>query len=349
MSLHYSENFAQATHIGREAFSLAEDLNIPENPVTYAVLYEYFSGRNPGLSKAVDLLRGKAEYLTAERIQVLYETYISPSEQQVMKDLRQVVGDLFKSTQDSLAQVHEGTKRYQNGLDNGARLLGEATDQHEWLMIARRLIRETREMQTNAQQLNQELSQAYNELDELRQECQQVRRESMRDPLTGIKNRRAFDLEIKEYCAQGHSNNKPLSLLMVDIDHFKNINDTFGHVTGDAVLKWVASMIGETVRGGDILARYGGEEFAVLLPDTMLDGADHVATNICRRVSSQKLKNSDQRQSIGRVTVSLGLARYRPGETVEQFIGRADEALYLAKSSGRNRVCRYTVKMEVAS
>ena len=203
-------------------------------------------------------------------------------------------------------------------------------------------------MQSVTQSLNQELEKAYGELEQLRAEYQQVRSESMQDPLTGIKNRRAFDIAIKEQCDFARKGHKPLSLLMVDIDHFKKINDTFGHVVGDSVLKWVTAMINETIRGSDILARYGGEEFAILLPETMLDGAEHVGGNICRRVSSQKLKHSELGQSIGNVTVSLGLARYRPGESIEEFIGRADEALYMAKNSGRNRVCRYSMKMDVA-
>lgn len=349
MSPEYNESFELSTQLGRQALPLVEELKIPATPISYAVFYEYFSGHNPGLNKAVDLLRKNADVLTAERVQLLYETYINPSINQVIKDLREVAGDLFKTTQGNIARAHEESKQYQSDLDMGARQLEEAKDRKEWQLITQRLIEETRQMQNNSKRLTQELSNVYSELDELRQECHQVRQESMSDPLTGLKNRRAFDTEIEKYCARVRKDKSPLSLLMVDIDHFKQINDTYGHVTGDRVLRWVATMIKETVRDADVVARYGGEEFAILLPDTMLDGAEHIGENICRRVNSQTLKNSDQGQKIGKITVSLGLARYRTSESVEQFICRADEALYLAKSNGRNQLCRYNLKMDVAS
>lgn len=348
MTLQYFESYEKATHIAREALPLAKTLELPANPVTYAVLYEYVTQHNPSLNQAFDLIRQQPGGITEARVQALYETYIAQSDKQVMKELRKAVDDLFKTTQGSLIRAHEESKQYQSGLDVGARQLQQSTDQHEWLMIAQRLIEETRQMQSTTETLNQALEMAYSELEQLRNEYQQARNESMCDPLTGVKNRRAFDVAIKEQCEAARKNHQPLSLLMVDIDHFKKINDSFGHVIGDGVLKWVANMINETVRGSDILARYGGEEFAILLPDTVLDGAEHVGGNICRRVSSQRLKHSEMGQSIGRVTVSLGLARYRPGESIEEFIGRADEALYMAKNSGRNRLCKYSMKMDVA-
>jgi diguanylate cyclase len=266
-----------------------------------------------------------------------------------VKEIRQILEELFKSTQGKIARVHAETQEYQSGLDSSTRQLEASQSQEEWLKIANRLLDETRQMHSNTERLTQELSKVYGELDHLRSQYHRARHESMCDPLTGVKNRRAFDMEIFNLCEQARKDKQPLSLLMVDIDHFKKINDTFGHITGDSVLRWVASMIGDSIRGRDILARYGGEEFAILLPETMLDGAESVGKNVCQRISSQKLKHSEQGQSIGKITVSVGLARFRANESVEQFIDRADEALYQAKRNGRNRLQRYDLKMDVAS
>jgi diguanylate cyclase len=127
-------------------------------------------------------------------------------------------------------------------------------------------------------------------------------------------------------------------LLILDIDHFKKFNDTYGHQTGDEVLKLLASTMTKTVKGDDIPARYGGEEFAVILPETDLKGAVHVAEHIRQRISSKKLVNRATNQNLGRITVSIGAASFEFGEPLTDFMKRADQALYKAKGNGRDQV-----------
>jgi diguanylate cyclase len=166
----------------------------------------------------------------------------------------------------------------------------------------------------------------------------------MVDPLTGIQNRRAFDESLTEILEHAQANNEPVCLLMVDIDHFKAVNDSHGHVVGDAVLKQVASAINDTVRGGDVLARYGGEEFVVLLPSTTMEGAERVADNICNKVRNKHMDRNSVGKDIGKVTVSVGVALFHAQESNEELLVRADTALYRAKESGRNRVCTHAVE-----
>jgi diguanylate cyclase len=125
---------------------------------------------------------------------------------------------------------------------------------------------------------------------------------------------------------------------MTDIDHFKNFNDTWGHLTGDQVLRLVAMSLKQNVKGQDIAARYGGEEFAVILPNTVLRSALTVADHIRRAVMSKELMKRSTGQNLGRVTISLGCATARKGDTVQSLIARADACLYAAKRNGRNRV-----------
>jgi diguanylate cyclase len=133
------------------------------------------------------------------------------------------------------------------------------------------------------------------------------------------------------------SGDKDLSLLLIDIDNFKRINDEFGHLIGDETLTFVAKKIKKMVKGGDFLARFGGEEFAVILPRTHLAGAEAVAENIRSFFPKTSLRAVEAAKNLGVIMVSVGVACYRPGESSKEFIHRSDQALYLAKNAGKNR------------
>jgi diguanylate cyclase len=127
-------------------------------------------------------------------------------------------------------------------------------------------------------------------------------------------------------------------LLLIDIDHFKTFNDKFGHIVGDEVLRFVTKKIKDMIKEGDFLARFGGEEFAVILPRTSLSDAETVAESNRLFFTEAKLKSTTSSKSLGGITISIGVASYRPGESLEDFLDRSDKALYLAKDTGRNRV-----------
>jgi len=127
-------------------------------------------------------------------------------------------------------------------------------------------------------------------------------------------------------------------LLMIDIDLFKNFNDRFGHVIGDKVLRFVASLIQKNIKGNDTAYRYGGEEFSVLLPETDYKGAMAVAEVIRSKLAAQKLSDSMEKVQLGTITASIGVASYRDKEDAESFIHRSDTYMYQAKRNGRNRV-----------
>jgi diguanylate cyclase len=135
----------------------------------------------------------------------------------------------------------------------------------------------------------------------------------------------------------------PLSILMIDIDHFKKFNDSFGHQVGDQVLAVVANVLQENVREGDLAARYGGEELMAVLPGASLDQCVDVAERIRRRVSDARLTRRATGEEITSVTVSIGVAQFRLGEPAEALVERCDRALYRAKRSGRNCTVPETV------
>jgi diguanylate cyclase len=166
--------------------------------------------------------------------------------------------------------------------------------------------------------------------------------ESLTDPLTTLANRKSFDEELVRAIHDVRTKNEQLSLVMMDVDHFKRFNDTYGHLTGDQVLRLVAMSVKQNVKGQDIAARYGGEEFVVVLPQTVLRSAITVADHIRRAGMTKELMKRSTGENLGRVTISLGVAGLRPNDTPQSLIERADLCLYAAKRSGRNRVISET-------
>ncbi len=156
------------------------------------------------------------------------------------------------------------------------------------------------------------------------------------DALTNLNNRRQFEVRLKQEIAITKRQKNPLCAMMVDIDFFKKVNDTYGHASGDAVLRTVASIIKEHLRESDIPSRYGGEEFAVLLPYTHIEEAKIVGERLRKAVETTPIPIDKKNIN---VTISMGLAEFSPQETGEDLFKRADSALYEAKESGRNRVC----------
>jgi len=192
-------------------------------------------------------------------------------------------------------------------------------------------------------QLTKQLSESEERIAQLEKFLDDARQEACTDGLTGVANRRAFDLAMRAMAGDAMNEGSQLAFLLVDIDHFKLVNDRWGHAVGDEVLKSIAAALTRTVRGGDVVARYGGEEFAVILPGTGQRGAVTVAENLRRAVQQQSLAVEGERGLPSglppiRVTISAGISCYDHGEKLADWLNRADGALYRAKNEGRNRV-----------
>ena len=160
----------------------------------------------------------------------------------------------------------------------------------------------------------------------------------MTDGLTGIGNRKFLDIRLRDEVMVAMESGEPLCVILSDIDHFKKFNDTYGHTIGDEVLKLAASVMKDSVKDQDTPTRYGGEEFCIVLPRTLLTNAVKLADNLRATLAKRGLSNKKTGESYGRITLSLGVAMYRPGESIDNLLKRADEALYRAKDNGRNRV-----------
>ena len=175
-------------------------------------------------------------------------------------------------------------------------------------------------------------------MDKLRKELDQVRKQASTDALTGLYNRTTFFDSLEAVDAESNPLSNPYSVAMIDIDHFKRVNDTFGHLVGDKVIRFVADSLRQSIKGRDCAARYGGEEYALLLPETSLENAVILCNKIREHIAKTNLVRSGTKESLGQITISVGIAQKRSGEGRMDLLARADKALYLSKERGRNKV-----------
>jgi len=311
-------------------------LAIPRN---YEIWYHYATGYNPALNQAVNQTLEEKGSLSESDLEHIYTSYIATN--RVSDRLDAVNGrviDEVKQVLDMVGAAAGSATTYSESLAEATEKLSGVTDRDALRGIIDRLVQGTNEMEQNNKKLEERLSASREEIEQLQQSLQTVRTESMTDPLTTLSNRKFFDQSLAKAMAEAKEKNEPLSLLMCDIDHFKKFNDSYGHLTGDQVLRLVAIAVKQNVKGQDVAARYGGEEFVVALPNTALQSAITVAEHIRRAVMSKELVKRSTGEKLGRVTLSIGSAVLHPGDTAQSLIDRADKCLYAAKRNGRNRV-----------
>ena len=227
---------------------------------------------------------------------------------------------------------------YTESLADATQKLGSAKDRDGLRTIVESLVHATKDMEQNNHALEESLKASKQEINQLQDNLEAVRNESLTDPLTSLANRKYFDQALDKAHAQSAETRRAA---VADADRHRPLQELqrhFGHLTGDQVLRLVALAVKQNVKGQDIAARYGGEEFAIVLPNTPLRAALTVADHIRRAVMTKELMKRSTGEHLGRVTVSIGVATLRKGDTAQSLIERADACLYAAKRNGRNRV-----------
>jgi diguanylate cyclase (GGDEF) domain len=318
-------------------------LRQPATPRNYEIWYAYATGYLPSLNQKINETLKEKNALSDADLEEIYATYLSPTRLSERIDTvgNQVMGEIEQVMAMIDAAAGSATS-YTESLADMTEKLGQSKDREGLRTIVESLVQTAKEMEASNQRLEERLHASKQEINELQENLETVRNESLTDPLTQLANRKFFDTSLEEAIADARAKNEALSLMMTDIDYFKKFNDSFGHLTGDQVLRLVAMSVKQNVKGQDTAARYGGEEFAIILPNTVLRSATVVADHIRRAVMTKELMKRSTGEHLGRVTISIGVATLHKNDSVQTLIERTDACLYAAKRHGRNRVMSET-------
>lgn len=328
------------TEIARKALLTMSRHEIPVTPENYRVWYEYMIGSHEELNREIDGCVAAGARFDDTWNRQLYEKYFGEGkDRKLIEEVSQATFKILKEALKGVIATGNLTKDYAQRLDTFVTRL-EKGDSDPGLIkeMIQEVILDTRKVEQSSTELARQLENARQEADELRLKLEAAEREATRDVLTGLYNRKYLNHALQALFGHHQKEGAPFSVIMMDIDHFKRINDTHGHKVGDSVLEFMGHTITGSVKGRDVPARYGGEEFVVLLPATRLEDARTLADSIRIQISKKTLKVTKTQETIGKVTVSCGVAQARQNDTADALLERADQALYFAKQSGRNNV-----------
>ena len=335
----YAHSKEQSAEFLRQVLPLMSKQSAALHPISYAVWYEYVAGINPEIRKAIDGVSANGKTLDDTAVYALYAQHVAEADeteiQRISASVQEVLADISLSTR----EAGEQAKQYGSALQRwGDRVSTPTGAETKSAPDFRDILQSTGLMKESVDGLKSRLDQSQTQIETLRIELLRAREEAMSDALTGLLNRKGLERKLVEQLGPDMKLPGNLSLLMLDIDHFKRVNDSYGHLFGDKVIRAVAQVIKGNIKGQDIGVRYGGEEFLILLPETPGDGALVVAEKLRSLIASSRIKRINSEEMLESITISVGFASYQDGEELETLIGRADAALYASKSNGRNRV-----------
>ena len=329
----------QASLYAERANLMMRSLHVLPTPKHYAIFFACAAGQPTQLVKEIEKIIEAKQFFTEELLDHLYNEFLGESNSRVVQEATVTAKKVLAEMVASVTRFTGVTQNISQEVSHQIDALGDGELTPEAVrLIAKTVIDSATAMRKSSESVTVQLADAQKEISDLREHLAKATTESERDFLTGTFNRKAFDKRLIEAMEEARAKELELTMIMLDIDHFKKFNDSYGHLIGDEVLKIVARGLVDSVKGMDTVARFGGEEFVVLLPRTPIGGGMIVAESIRKSIASKELKRKSTGEHYGQITISLGVAGFRHGDSQAQLIHRADDALYRSKKAGRNRV-----------
>ncbi|MCK5163598.1 MAG: GGDEF domain-containing protein [Desulfobacula sp.] len=336
--MNYAENNEQAGEYLRLALVCLAKYNLAANPINLTIFYEYVSGKNTALKQSIDKDINASGKISLEKLEGYYKTHIVDGERIIFGRLILKLNLILKDLSNHLIDTTGGFSVHGKKLGHLAEQIDGTQDHNNLINIVDQMVVETKAIISSGKRMQKKINGSYDDLQILNQELKKSQEQARTDALTGLANRRWLDQKLELEKLKSLQTKSVFSIIMLDIDHFKKINDDYGHLVGDNVLKTISRMLQKHVRKNDFVSRIGGEEFLILMPDTNLTDACIVAVKIKNSFSNRNWKLKESGLKIKKVTASMGIAQYRFHELNNTLLKRADDALYLAKTNGRDLI-----------
>jgi len=321
--------------LAQRTLELLQHHKVPTSPANYELWISHVANVNPDLSRELQTRIDNGQIFDDAANEALHERFCSNTRltaemMQASETFARELSDVVSNLRDAGAQ----TGAYANALENAVTNIEGGMEATDVSSLLASLAAATRAVIENNRQLSERMETSSRQVDTLQSALQVVKAEALTDGLTGLANRRSFDEVLRKATEEFDAP----CLLMCDIDHFKRLNDTWGHLIGDQVIRFIAATLRQYAPEGATVARYGGEEFAIIFPSSDANRALSAASSIHQAVRSRQLTRRSTNEVIGAVTISIGIAQHRNGERAQDLIERADACLYASKRGGRDRI-----------
>ncbi|MEM8650110.1 MAG: GGDEF domain-containing protein [Pseudomonadota bacterium] len=332
----FEYNYAKS--LSEEALEIAENNSNPPYPMVYEVLFAYASGHNPELNKAVDRIISAGKKLTNIQLEEIYKDRLDPLFR--MQQTQFVAGQQLDGELDDLGKLVDNymikNQGFNSALSNTVQDLESINTSNDLKTKIVELIHQNERMHLETMDLTKSLEKSKEQIHDLRMCLTAAVEEAMKDQLTGLGNRRWLERNLEFVLSDMENSDAKHCIALIDLDHFKSINDRFGHLVGDKILKFLGEVIEQNVRDTDICARFGGEEFCIVLKGLEVEEAGIILERIRIQLAESNLILTNSKKPIGSVTASFGLTALKAAEKYEDLIERVDQLLYSAKNSGKN-------------
>lgn len=288
---------------------------LPAFPRNYELWYSYASGFNRALNRTINKILARDGKISPEDTQKIYNRFLSPN--RLGERIDEVGDKISEEVRELISALERGTLKttlYGEELAKTLNTLENVCDQTQLSKLVIHLVKQTTATAESNLELREQLVDSRRQIGVLQEGLEAIRYESLTDELTTLNNRKHFDQSLVRSVKEAEESHAPLSLLISDIDHFKQFNDNYGHQTGDQVLRLVALAVKQSVKNSDIACRYGGEEFGIILPRTTIEDAKVIAENIRRAVVAKELVKRSTGENLGRGSRSP--SGFQPGEKV---------------------------------